>query len=74
MKIATINTDMDVQLKKLNVLRYDQIAAFSDDDIANLDDALQLNGRIEREDWIGQAQRLTAEVAVAEVPAEEPKA
>ena len=72
-KIATINVDLDTQLKKLNVLRYDQIAAFSDDDIANLDDVLQLNGRVEREDWIGQARKLMAEAAATEVPAEEPK-
>ncbi len=69
-KISTIDKDMDAQLKKLNVLRYDQIASFSDDDIANLDDVLQLNGRIEKEDWIGEARRLMSEAAAAEVPAE----
>jgi large subunit ribosomal protein L19 len=73
-KIATISTDLEVQLKKLNVLRYDQIAAFSDEDIANLDDVLKLEGRVEREDWIGQARNLMAEAAAAEAPAEEPKA
>lgn len=72
-KIATINADLEVQLKKLNVLRFDQIAAFSDDDIANLDDVLQLAGRIEKEDWIGQARRLMTEAAAAEAPAEEAK-
>jgi large subunit ribosomal protein L19 len=72
-KIATIDKDMEAQLKKFNVLRFDQIAAFSDDDIANLDDVLQLNGRIEKEDWLGQAQRLMAEAAAAEAPAEEAK-
>ena len=71
-QIKGINDDLEVQLKKLNVIRFDQIATFSDDDIANLDEALQLNGRVEREDWIGQAQRLMAESAAAEVPAEEP--
>ena len=72
-KIATIDKDMEAQLKKFNVLRFDQIAAFSDDDIANLDDVLKLNGRVEKEDWIGQAQRLMAEAAAAEAPAEEAK-
>ncbi len=43
---------------------------FSDEDIANLDETLQLGGRIERDDWVGQAQRLMAETAAAEVPAE----
>jgi large subunit ribosomal protein L19 len=72
-KISKIDKDMDAQLKKLNVLRYDQIAAFSDDDIANLDDVLQLNGRIEKEDWVGEARRLMSESAAAEAPAEEAK-
>ncbi len=72
-RIATIGKDMETQLKKFNVLRYDQIAAFSDDDIANLDDILQLNGRIEKEDWLGQARNLVAEAAAAELPAEEAK-
>ncbi len=67
-QITGINEDLAQLLKKFNVLRYDQIAEFSDDDIANLDDALKLNGRIEREDWIGQAQRLTAEALVEEAP------
>ena len=42
--------------------------ALSDDDIANIDEALKLGGRIEKEDWIGQAQRLMAEATVEEVP------
>jgi large subunit ribosomal protein L19 len=72
-KIATIDKDLETQLKKLNVLRFDQMAAFSDEDIANLDDILRLNGRVEKEDWIGQAQRLMAEAAATEAPAEEAK-
>ena len=64
----------EAQLKKINVLRYDQIAAFSDDDLTNLDEALNLQGRAEREDWVGQAQRLMAEAAAEEVPPEEEEA
>jgi large subunit ribosomal protein L19 len=69
--IKGITPELESQLNKLNVLRFDQIAAFSDDDIANVDEALKLDGRIEKEDWIGQAQRLMAEAAAAEVPADE---
>ncbi len=69
--INTIGGDLEAQLKKINVLRYDQIAAFSDEDLANLDEVLKLEGRAEREDWVGQAQRLMAEAAAAEVPAED---
>ncbi|MGE0626967.1 MAG: 50S ribosomal protein L19 [Hyphomicrobiaceae bacterium] len=73
-QIKTISEELEAQLKKLNVIRFDQIAAFSDEDIANVDDVLKLDGRIEREDWIGQAQKLMAEAAAAEVPAEEGEA
>ena len=72
-KISGISADLEAQLIKFNVIRYDQIAQFSDDDIANLDETLKLGGRIERDDWIGQAQRLMAESAVTEAPAEEQK-
>ena len=68
--ISGVTADLETQLKKFNVLRFDQIAAFSDDDIANLDETLKLDGRIEKDDWVGQAQRLMAEAAAAEVPAE----
>jgi large subunit ribosomal protein L19 len=69
--IRGITPELEAQLSKLNVLRFDQIAAFSDDDITNVDEALKLDGRIEKEDWIGQAQRLMAEAAATEVPAED---
>ena len=69
-RITGVSADLENQLKKFNVLKYEQIAAFSDDDIANLDEALKLEGRIEKDDWVGQAQRLMAEAAAAEVPPE----
>jgi large subunit ribosomal protein L19 len=72
--IQTIAPELETMLNKLNILKYEQIAAFSDDDIANIDDALGLGGRIEREDWIAQAQRLMAEATVEEVPEQEEEA
>ena len=69
--IETIAPDLETMLNKLNILKFEQIASFSDDDIANIDDALKLGGRIEKDDWVGQAQRLMAEATVEEVPAEE---
>jgi large subunit ribosomal protein L19 len=70
-QIKGIDADLEAQLLKLNVIRFDQIAAFSDDDIANVDEALSLGGRIEKDDWVGQAGRLARESAVAEAPAED---
>jgi large subunit ribosomal protein L19 len=69
--IKGITPELEAQLNKLNVVKFEQIADFSDDDITNVDEALKLDGRIEKDDWIGQAQRLMAEAAAAEVPAEE---
>jgi len=68
--ISGITPELEAQLQRLNVLKLEQIAAFSDDDIANVDDALKLGGRIEREDWAGLARKLIAEATAAEVPAE----
>jgi large subunit ribosomal protein L19 len=68
--ITGVSADLESQLRKYNVLKYEQIAAFSDDDIANLDEALKLDGRVEKDDWVGQAQRLMTEAAAAEVPPE----
>jgi len=64
------------KLNKLGIVKFEQIANFSDDDIAKVDDLLDFKGRIEREDWIGQARALIAEatadeVKVDEAPAEE---
>ncbi len=72
--ITGINAELMGRLRQLNCYKLEQIANLSDDDIANIDDALNLNGRIEKEDWAGQAQRLVAEKAAAEVPAEDAKA
>jgi len=49
--------------RKLNdagVTHFAQIAAWSDDDVAHMDELLSFRGRITREDWIGQAKILAA--------------
>ena len=70
-QIKGIDADLVGRLRQLNVIKLEQIANLSDDDIANIDEVLQLDGRIEKDDWIGQAQNLIAEASAAEVPAEE---
>jgi large subunit ribosomal protein L19 len=69
-QIKGIDADLAGRLRQLNCVKLEQVANFSDEDIANVDEALKLDGRIEKEDWVGQAQRLIAEAAAAEVPAE----
>jgi large subunit ribosomal protein L19 len=70
-QITGISADLMGRLKQLNCYRVEQIANFSDEDIANVDDTLNLNGAIEKQDWVGQAQKLLAELTASEVPAEE---
>jgi large subunit ribosomal protein L19 len=70
-QIKGIDADLAARLKQLNLYKMEQVANLSDDDIANVDETLNLGGRIEKDDWIGQAQRLIAEASAAEVPAED---
>jgi large subunit ribosomal protein L19 len=69
-EIKGLDAELAGRLNGLGVIKFEQIANFSDDDIANVDEALSLGGRIERDDWVGQAQRLLAEATAGEVPAE----
>jgi large subunit ribosomal protein L19 len=73
-QIKGVTMELAQRLNGIGVIKFEQIATFSDDDIANVDDALQLEGRMERDDWIGQAQRLLAEATASEVPAGEGEA
>jgi len=69
--IKGLSAEVAERLVGLGVIKFEQIANFSDDDIANVDEALALDGRIEKDDWVGQAQRHLAEAASSEVPAGE---
>jgi large subunit ribosomal protein L19 len=69
-KLSNLSPELIKRLNGLGLFKYEQIANFSDDDIARLDEALNLGGRIERDDWVGQARALMAEATVTEVPAE----
>jgi large subunit ribosomal protein L19 len=70
-RIKGVSAELAQRLASLGVIAYEQVANFSDEDIANVDEALVLEGRIERDDWVGQAQALVAELAAAEVAAED---
>ena len=69
--INGVTPELETMLNKLNIIKYEQIAALTDDEIATIDDVLKLDGAIEKNDWISEAQRLMAESTVEEVPAEE---
>lgn len=56
------------RLNEIGVIKLEQLANFTDEEIAQADDYLKLGGRIEREDWAGQALKLMAETTADEVP------
>jgi large subunit ribosomal protein L19 len=69
--IKGVDQSVEKRLNEIGIIKFEQIAAFSDDEIAMVDDALKLQGRFEREDWAGQAVKLIAEQTAGEVPADE---
>jgi small subunit ribosomal protein S2 len=57
-KIGGIGPALERKLNALGITRFDQIAAFSDEDVEKVDDALNYKGRVSRDDWVGQAKTL----------------
>ncbi len=62
-KISGVGPVLEGKLHDLGITRFSQIAGFSAEDIARVDEALSFKGRIERDDWIGQAKALAGEEA-----------
>ena len=59
-KITGVGPVLEQKLRDLGITRYDQIAAFSGEDVENIDKALNIKGRVQRDDWVGQAKTLAA--------------
>ena len=55
--IAGIGPKLEEVLNKLGIWSFAQIAAWSESEIAWIEDYLQFKGRIGRDDWIGQAAK-----------------
>ena len=72
-KISGVGEVLVGKLNNLGITKFEQISAWSDDDIATVDDALSFKGRIEREDWITQATKLMAEATAGEVKDDDEK-
>ena len=67
-KIKGVSEELKQRLNKIGVTKFEQIATFNDDELTKVGDAMSLSGRMEKEDWVGQARTLAAEAAVAEAP------
>ncbi len=70
-RIKGLGEELEKRLVKLGITKFEQITNFSDDDIARVDEVLNLEGRMEREDWLGQSRALMTEAAAAELPPDE---
>ncbi|NNE22486.1 MAG: 50S ribosomal protein L21 [Rhizobiales bacterium] len=57
-KISGVGPALEKKLHDLGITKFAQVAAFTKDDIAKVDDALSFKGRIERDDWVKQAAEL----------------
>lgn len=59
-RIDGVDSSIQRRLKEQGVRRMQDLADLSPADVKGLSEALHLGGRIEREDWVGQAQILAA--------------
>jgi len=60
-KISGVGPKLEEKLNNLGIYHFRQIAAFTPEQVAWVDDHLNFKGRIERDDWIGQAKQFEAE-------------
>ncbi len=60
-RISGVGPVLEKKLHDFGVKTFAQVAAFTKEDIAKLDEALNFKGRIERDDWVGQAKKLAEE-------------
>ncbi len=59
-KISGVGPKLEKLLNENGVYHYWQVAAWTADEIAYMDDKLSFKGRIERDNWIDQAKTLAA--------------
>ncbi|RED11195.1 50S ribosomal protein L21 [Pontivivens insulae] len=60
-KLSGVGPKLEEKLNANGVFTYAQIAAWTEEDVAAMDEKLSFKGRIEREGWIDQAKALVAD-------------
>lgn len=63
-RISGIGPGIEKTLHALGIYHFRQIAELTPDNVAWIDQRLRFRGRIQREDWIGQARRLASGEAI----------
>lgn len=56
--ISGVGPALEKKLNDLGVYRYEQVGSWTKAEIKWVDDRLKFRGRIERDDWVGQARKL----------------
>ena len=59
-RIKGVGAVLEKTLNELGIYQFKQIAAFTRDQVEWVDDSLSFPGRIDREEWIDQAKKLSA--------------
>lgn len=59
--INGVGPKLEQTLNELGIYHYRQIAGLTDENVVWIDNYLKFKGRIERDNWIGQAQALTGD-------------
>ena len=59
-QISGVGPALEEKLNKLGVYTFAQVAGWTPDQVAWIDDSLSFKGRVERDDWVGQAELLAA--------------
>ncbi|MEM9530122.1 MAG: 50S ribosomal protein L21 [Pseudomonadota bacterium] len=57
-RISGVGPVLERKLNALGIYHYRQIAAFTEEEIAQVDEVLNFKGRIERDNWLAQAAEL----------------
>jgi NADH-quinone oxidoreductase subunit E len=60
-RIRGVGPSLERTLNDLGVTRFSQIVDWSEADIARVDERLRFRGRIQRDDWQGQARELMSD-------------
>ncbi|MEM8987305.1 MAG: 50S ribosomal protein L21 [Pseudomonadota bacterium] len=60
-KISGVGPKLAETLNELGIYTFEQVAAWTPENVAFVDARLKFKGRIERDDWIGKAKELAAE-------------
>lgn len=60
-KISGVGPVLEKKLHELGITKFEQVAAFTPEQITEVDDRLSFKGRIERDNWLEQAAKLAKE-------------